>query len=72
MALAPLHLLSGRHALAPARRRQVVAFSNWTKAPSTWRTRIAVGVNNWLTNNFTLEIIRAKVAANKANAILNV
>ena len=22
--------------------------------------------NNWLTNNFTLEIIRAKVAANKA------
>jgi hypothetical protein len=28
--------------------------------------------NNWLTNNFTLEIIRAKVAANKANAILNV
>ena len=28
--------------------------------------------NNWLTNNFTLEIIRAKVAANKANAVLNV
>ena len=28
--------------------------------------------NNWLTNNFTLEIIRTKVAANKANAILNV
>jgi hypothetical protein len=28
--------------------------------------------NNWLTNNFTLEIIRAKVAANKANALLNV
>ena len=28
--------------------------------------------NNWLTNSFTLEIIRAKVAANKANAILNV
>jgi hypothetical protein len=28
--------------------------------------------NNWLTNNFTLEIIRAKVAANKTNAILNV
>ena len=27
--------------------------------------------NNWLTNNFTLEIIRAKVAANKANAIIN-
>ena len=28
--------------------------------------------NNWLTNNFTLEIIRAKVAANKANAIISV
>ena len=28
--------------------------------------------NNWLTNNFTLEIIRAKVAANKANAIIYV
>jgi hypothetical protein len=27
--------------------------------------------NNWLTNNFTLEIIRAKVEANKTNAILN-
>ena len=28
--------------------------------------------NNWLTDNFTLEIIRAKVAANKANALVNV
>ena len=28
--------------------------------------------NNWLTNNFTLEIIRAKVAANKANAVIGV
>jgi hypothetical protein len=28
--------------------------------------------NNWLTDNFTLEIIRAKVAANKANAIINI
>ena len=28
--------------------------------------------NNWLTNNFTLEIIRAKVASNKANAMINV
>jgi hypothetical protein len=28
--------------------------------------------HNWLTNNITLEIICAKVAANKANAILNV
>ena len=28
--------------------------------------------NNWLTDNFTLEIIRAKVAANKANAVTSV
>jgi hypothetical protein len=28
--------------------------------------------DNWLANNFTLEIIRAKVAANKANAAINV
>jgi hypothetical protein len=28
--------------------------------------------NNWLSNNFTLEIIRAKVAENKTNAIINV
>jgi hypothetical protein len=28
--------------------------------------------NNWLSDNFTLEIIRAKVAANKANALINV
>lgn len=28
--------------------------------------------NNWLTNNFTLEIIRAKVVANKANGPINV
>ena len=28
--------------------------------------------NNWLTDNFTLEIIRARVAANKANAISNI
>jgi hypothetical protein len=28
--------------------------------------------DNWLANNFTLEIIRAKVAANKANATINV
>jgi hypothetical protein len=27
--------------------------------------------NNWLTDNFSLEIIRAKVAANKANALIN-
>jgi len=29
-------------------------------------------IDRWLTNNFTLEIIRAKVAANKANATINV
>jgi hypothetical protein len=28
--------------------------------------------DNWLANNLTLEIIRAKVASNKANAIVNV
>jgi hypothetical protein len=28
--------------------------------------------NNWLTDNFTLEIIRAKVAANKANDIIKI
>jgi Trp operon repressor len=29
-------------------------------------------IDNWLGTNFTLEIIRAKVAANKANATINV
>jgi hypothetical protein len=29
-------------------------------------------IDKWLTDNFTLEIIRAKVAANKANAAINV
>jgi hypothetical protein len=33
---------------------------------------INMPANNWLTNNFTLEIIRAKVAANKANGFLSV
>jgi hypothetical protein len=28
--------------------------------------------DSWLANSFTLEIIRAKVAANKANATINV
>jgi hypothetical protein len=28
--------------------------------------------DNWLTNNLTLEIIRAKVATNKANATVNI
>jgi len=36
------------------------------------QTNDQLPANNWLTNNFTLEIIRAKVAANKANTILNV
>ena len=29
-------------------------------------------IDKWLTNNFTLEIIRAKVAANKADATITV
>jgi hypothetical protein len=29
-------------------------------------------IDKWLTNNFSLEIIRAKVAANKATATINV
>jgi hypothetical protein len=29
-------------------------------------------LDKWLTNNFTLEIIRNKVAANKTNTIINV
>jgi hypothetical protein len=33
---------------------------------------VQLPANNWLTNNFTLEIIRAKVAANKANGAINV
>jgi hypothetical protein len=32
---------------------------------------VQLPANNWLTNNFTLEIIRARVAANKANTIIN-
>jgi hypothetical protein len=28
--------------------------------------------NDWLINNFALEIIRAEVAANKTNALINV
>jgi hypothetical protein len=36
------------------------------------QTNAQLPANNWLTNNFTLEIIRAKVAANKANAIINI
>jgi hypothetical protein len=36
------------------------------------QNNVQLPANNWLTNNFTLEIIRAKVAANKANAVINV
>ena len=36
------------------------------------QTHDPLPANNWLTNNFTLEIIRAKVAANKDNATINV
>jgi hypothetical protein len=36
------------------------------------QTNDQLPANNWLTNNFTLEIIRAKVAANRSNAFLNV
>ena len=33
---------------------------------------VQLPANNWLTNNFTLEIIRAKVAPNKAKGAINV
>jgi hypothetical protein len=36
------------------------------------QNNVQLPANNWLTNNFTLEIIRAKVAANKANSSINV
>jgi hypothetical protein len=36
------------------------------------QTNDQLPANNWLTNNFTLEIIRAKVAANRSNALLDV
>jgi hypothetical protein len=36
------------------------------------QNNVQLPANNWLTNSFTLEIIRVKVAANKANAIINV
>ena len=32
---------------------------------------VQLPANNWLTDNFTLEIIRAKVAANRTNAATN-
>jgi hypothetical protein len=33
---------------------------------------VQLPANNWLTNNFTLEIIRVRVAANKANSAIGV
>jgi hypothetical protein len=33
---------------------------------------IQLPANNWLTNNFTLEIIRAKVTANRTNTTIDV
>jgi hypothetical protein len=35
------------------------------------QNNVQLPANNWLTNNFTLEIIRAKVAANNSNAAIN-
>jgi hypothetical protein len=36
------------------------------------QNNVQLPANNWLTNNFTLEIIRTKVATNKANGGINV
>ena len=36
------------------------------------QSTIQLPANNWLTNNFTLEIIRAKVTANRTNTTINV
>jgi hypothetical protein len=33
---------------------------------------VQLSANNWLTNNFNLEISRIKVAANKTNGAINV
>src|SRR5277367_3282784 len=49
MALAPLNFHAGRDALPLPRCRELrdsVAFSNCATAPSTWRTRTAVGVSS--------------------------
>ena len=35
------------------------------------QNNVQLPADNWLTNNFTLELIRAKVAVNKANATIN-
>jgi hypothetical protein len=36
------------------------------------QNNVQLPANNWLANNLTLEIIRVKVAANKANGSINV
>ena len=36
------------------------------------QNNVQLPANNWLTNNFNLEIIRVKVAANKTNRATNV
>ncbi|HZZ26006.1 MAG TPA: hypothetical protein VFE60_27180 [Roseiarcus sp.] len=36
------------------------------------QNNVQLPANNWLTNNFTLEIIRIKVAANRAIGVINV
>jgi hypothetical protein len=36
------------------------------------QNNVELPANNWLTNNFNLEIIRVKVAANKTNRATNV
>ena len=36
------------------------------------QNNVQLPANSWLTNNFTLEIIRAKVATNRVNGAINV
>jgi hypothetical protein len=36
------------------------------------QNNVQLPADNWLPNNFTLKLIRAKVAVNKANATINV
>ena len=36
------------------------------------QNNVQLPADNWLTNNFTLELIRAKVVVNKANTTINV
>ena len=35
------------------------------------QNNVQLPANNWLTDNFTLEMLRAKVAANRTNAATN-